>query len=116
MAGDKLQPWTAGPSGRGTLNILWTCLSTLSLCVWTAVHPNIKPSMKPGSPYYQRAGMMLIAIVFPEVILSSAWSQYRSARLTCSIINNSALKEEGIASVRNNPFSFLLVLLSFIVA
>lgn len=88
MQDDIKQPWTAGPPGRGTLNILWTCISTLALCVWTAVHPNIKPSVGLNSSYFARAGMMLLAIVFPEHILSTAWSQYRSARMTCSIVNN----------------------------
>jgi len=73
------QGWTNGPNTRGTFDILWLCLTTLALCVWTAVHPNI--SLKPGTKnsLVTRLGMMLVAIVFPEVIISSAWRQLRSS-------------------------------------
>jgi len=73
------QGLTSGPNTRGTFDILWLCLTTLAMCVWTAVHPNI--SLKPGTKnsLVTRLGMMLVAIVFPEVIISSAWRQFRLA-------------------------------------
>ncbi|KAI9819453.1 MAG: hypothetical protein M1827_006900 [Pycnora praestabilis] len=32
------------PSGRGTFSLLWSCLSTLLICVWTAQHEDVPPS------------------------------------------------------------------------
>ena len=36
--------WKPEPNRRGTFGILSTCLVTLSLCVWTAIHLNIPSS------------------------------------------------------------------------
>jgi hypothetical protein len=33
--------WQPGPEGRGTLSILWSCVLTMILCVWTALHLNV---------------------------------------------------------------------------
>ncbi|KAE8147181.1 hypothetical protein BDV25DRAFT_160914 [Aspergillus avenaceus] len=69
------QGWNSGPDTRGSLDILWTCLSTLALCVWTAIHPNIPLSYTFWPTFLERVGLMVIAIMFPEVILTSAWGQ-----------------------------------------
>lgn len=46
----KYEPaWTSGPTRRGTLDILFSCVLTLVLCVWTTVHANIEPEMWHGS-------------------------------------------------------------------
>jgi hypothetical protein len=34
-------PWRPQPTFRGTFGILSTCLVTLGLCVWSAIHLNI---------------------------------------------------------------------------
>jgi hypothetical protein len=40
---EELAGWVAGPTTRGTLNIIFTCLITLFLCIWTTVQVNIEP-------------------------------------------------------------------------
>jgi len=35
--------WVAGPHTRGTLALVFSCVITLFLCVWTTVHVNIEP-------------------------------------------------------------------------
>lgn len=81
------QGWTAGPSDRGSIDILWTCLVTLTLCAWTAVHPNILPVPSASRTMIQRLGMMIVAILFPELIISAAWRQWRVSRWLCSEVN-----------------------------
>ncbi|KIW18539.1 hypothetical protein PV08_02827 [Exophiala spinifera] len=34
-------PWQDSPNGRGTMDIIWACLFTVFICVWTAVHLNV---------------------------------------------------------------------------
>lgn len=29
------------PTGRGTIEVLFSCIVTLGLCIWTAVHPDV---------------------------------------------------------------------------
>jgi hypothetical protein len=35
--------WQPEPRGRGTLSVLWSCILTMTLCVWTALHLNVPP-------------------------------------------------------------------------
>jgi len=37
---DKV-PWQLSPNQRGTMDIVWSCLFTVFICVWTAVHLNV---------------------------------------------------------------------------
>jgi hypothetical protein len=34
-------PWQDSPNFRGTMDIIWSCLFTVFICVWTAVHLNV---------------------------------------------------------------------------
>lgn len=71
--GNDIVHWTPNPTTRGTFNILATCLITLLLCVWTAVHLNISP---PGSfwrPFGRKVGWLILALVAPEVVAFTAW-------------------------------------------
>ena len=81
------QGWTSGPNGRGSFDILWNCLSTLALCVWSAIHPDILLVPSFSRAFLSRVGMMLIAIVFPEIIISAAWKQLRESRWLCAEVN-----------------------------
>ncbi|KAK3345005.1 hypothetical protein B0H65DRAFT_573650, partial [Neurospora tetraspora] len=40
--------WVTEPDIRGTFSILSTCIVTLVLCVWTAIHLNV-PGHKEGA-------------------------------------------------------------------
>ena len=49
IAESRYEPtWVAGPGTRGTLSLVFSCVITLFLCVWTTVHVNIEP---PSSEY-----------------------------------------------------------------
>ena len=74
-----MEGWRDTPEKRGTVQILWLYLTTLGLCAWTAVHPIIVLSPR-SSNFKERLGMMALAIVFPEIILSSAWAQLWTAK------------------------------------
>ncbi|KAH9214341.1 hypothetical protein DL95DRAFT_281242, partial [Leptodontidium sp. 2 PMI_412] len=76
-----------------TFNILWTCISTLALCVWTAVHPNILCTSSRRRAFVTRLGMMLVAIVFPEIIISAAWRQLKSSQMLRAEMNSLCLKQ-----------------------
>lgn len=85
----QVQGWTSGPQTRGTLDILWTCLATLGLCVWTAIHPNIPVVHNAWSTLFERLGLMVLAIIFPEIIITSAWGQRRRAKNLLVEVNRS---------------------------
>jgi len=88
--------FVAGPNIRGTLSILWNCLSIIVLCAWNIQHLNI-PSRRPYSDpsgnkhgWFRRSwwGLidtatalrwMALTIVVPEYIMGKALSERLAA-------------------------------------
>ncbi|KAG2076125.1 hypothetical protein BDR04DRAFT_1003752 [Suillus decipiens] len=67
-----------------TTRNLWTIISssivTLFACIYTAIHPNIpSPKDSPGSILLRRLGIMVMALIAPELIVSWAMRQWLSA-------------------------------------
>ena len=73
--------WRSEPSARGTWSILSTCLITLGLCLWTALHLNI-PRYKEGIwlPILRKAGWLLLGLLAPEMVAFTAWYQRKAAK------------------------------------
>ena len=75
---DLIHGWVSTDCGRGTSDILWSCLATMFLCVWTAMHLPV--------PYYHgqrplstrqklvRSGIgpALISVLVPEFLAVTA--------------------------------------------
>lgn len=104
------QGWTSGSQTRGTLDVLWTSLSTLALCVWTAVHPNITLSPSTSRNLLHRVGMMVLAIIFPELIISAAWRQLSVAQKLCSKTRKLRIDSRNREIVCSHSTSFSLIL------
>jgi len=94
-----------------TTRSLWTIVSssvlTLFACIYSAIHPNI-PSPH-DSPYYiirRRLGVIIMALIAPELIVTWAMRQWISARCVTR-----QFKESGYPKVRlesKGEFSLLL--------
>ena len=73
--------WVGSPDGRGTFDILWSCLFTIFLCTWTVLHLNIPA---PHETYYdfqrRKARWMVQALMAPEFVLIFATGQKVDAR------------------------------------
>lgn len=75
---DLVYGWVSTDCGRGTSGILWSCLATILLCVWTVIHLPV--------PYYRRdsqrslrqrvvrsgIGTALISVIAPEFLAITA--------------------------------------------
>src|SRR3569833_2350970 len=72
--------WKAGPTGRGTLMLVYGCLSTVFASTWTVLHLNVPD---PKEPWWKKAGRkakwMGITVLFPEFIFSKAVCELRLA-------------------------------------
>jgi hypothetical protein len=80
------------PSYRNTRSlwdIIWSCALTLFACTWTAIHPNI-PGMdeRKLAVLSRRLGIMIMALIFPELIITWATSQFLSAQYTAKAFND----------------------------
>lgn len=86
-AGPSTVGWVSDPDGRGTFSLVTSCLLTLGLCVWSALHLNI-PSKDEGRRKYwlRRVKWSVCGILIPEIVVLLAWRQWTSAgRLTNEI-------------------------------
>lgn len=62
-----------GPDGRGTVGLVWSCLLTLALCVWSALHLNIPWKHDTQINHWSRVlRRVLLGILAPELVLWAA--------------------------------------------
>ncbi|KAK4167168.1 hypothetical protein QBC43DRAFT_312281 [Cladorrhinum sp. PSN259] len=73
--------WTKSPDGRGTLDIVLSCLITTFLCCWTSVYPNI-PAPGDGiwAPFRDKLGLACLGLLGPDFVMVLAIGQRSSAR------------------------------------
>lgn len=73
--------WVSDPMGRGTSGLLLSCLLTLGLCVWSAMHLNIPQKHESTLQYWLRnAKWVSLGVLIPELVVLSAWRQWLSAK------------------------------------
>ncbi|KAH8890305.1 hypothetical protein GQ53DRAFT_651169 [Thozetella sp. PMI_491] len=72
--------WFDGPSGRGTMSLVYSCASTIFACTWTVMHLNL-PGPDEGSMtrLLRKAKWLALNILFPEFVFSKAVCELRLA-------------------------------------
>jgi len=78
--------WQPEPRGRGTYGLVSSCVLTMVLCIWTAVHLNLpkqrkrddKSNMTPQT--VRKVGWLLMGLFAPELVVWTAFEQHREAR------------------------------------
>ena len=78
--GPSAPAWVEGPSGRGTYEILQSCIATLLLCGFTAVAINVHPTDSKLRHFLRRAWWMVVTIIAPEYVLWCAFDQFWTAK------------------------------------
>jgi hypothetical protein len=66
--------WRSEPRHRGSYNILSTCLFTIALCVWTALHLNIPAYRKAKWQWYRKLKWLIVGLFAPEMVSCEASS------------------------------------------
>ncbi|RPB08409.1 hypothetical protein P167DRAFT_512310 [Morchella conica CCBAS932] len=84
-------PYRAEPQGRGTMGLILSCLITLTLCVWTAIHLNINVDPSPGKKLRRKALWLFIGLFAPELVLWAAFEQWRNARAILRFLKNESM-------------------------
>lgn len=78
--------WQPEPLGRGTYGLLSSCILTMVLCVWTAVHLNLPEHRGHDHKYlpsYQMGRKMwwlLLGLFAPEIVAWTAFEQRRQSK------------------------------------
>jgi hypothetical protein len=87
--------WVADPAGRGTWSLLYSCLFTLLLCVYTAIHLNVPPPNDTKLTFWLRkTKWVAIAIFGPELVVYTAFEQWFLAKKFMKAINEAAAKSK----------------------
>ncbi|KAM0802741.1 hypothetical protein BDR22DRAFT_819419 [Usnea florida] len=107
--GTDIVHWKPSSETRGTFDILSTCIITMLLCVWTAVHLNVSPPGNVWTPRLRKVGWMILALLAPELVAYTAWYQRRQALSIMRVVNDTfvlpnppswlSIAEKGIRSV-----------------
>ncbi|KAF7365584.1 hypothetical protein MVEN_00431800 [Mycena venus] len=68
-------------SCRTLFSIISGCLATIFACTWVSVHPNVPPpDLGNLALSWRRFGMMLVAVIAPELMVGFAARQFLDAR------------------------------------
>jgi hypothetical protein len=61
--------WQAEPLTRGTWSILSSCLTTMTLCIWTSLHLNM-PRKGEGfmASFIRKTGWLICGLFAPELV------------------------------------------------
>ncbi|KAF9008049.1 hypothetical protein BDQ17DRAFT_1221615, partial [Cyathus striatus] len=66
---------------RSALDISWSCVSTLILCTWVSIHPNIPaPTDEGWKILWRRLKTIYWAVIAPELVTFWALKQYKGAK------------------------------------
>ncbi|RAH64382.1 uncharacterized protein BO66DRAFT_242417 [Aspergillus aculeatinus CBS 121060] len=78
--------WVASPEGRGSIDILWSCCTTVILCCWVSVYPNVgSPNDSKWHPLVDKFNLFCISLLGPDFLFGIAWGQFESARRSVKV-------------------------------
>jgi hypothetical protein len=88
-------------NGRGTISLVTSCILTLLLAVYTAIHLNINPSKgwwagQWWPTFREKLGWMLIATLAPELVIWIAIGQLQVARKVVKSIKDPAIGPQNV--------------------
>ncbi|PSN66377.1 hypothetical protein BS50DRAFT_526400 [Corynespora cassiicola Philippines] len=88
---------------RDTLSLLVSCLVTLGLCVYSAVHLNVPSKNESYSRMvWKELKWCLVGLFGPELVLYAAWRQWASAKQLCDEVEK---KNDSIDKININVSS-----------
>lgn len=91
---ELIRGWVAAPDGRGTIDILWSCLFTIFICTWTIFHPDIpKPYESQWHQILWKVKVKVMVIFVPELVFAIAISEYFDARKARDALQRLGMKQ-----------------------
>ena len=92
----KFVGYVGDPNGRGTASLVISCLLTLILCVWSALHLNIPFENQTTLGHFLLNLRWIVAGVYaPELVVFTAWRQWSSARILGSLVKDSQERQQA---------------------
>lgn len=105
--------FVTAPNVRSTMNIVWSCVSTILLCCWSIQHLNVPPQFQPKTTrqrllrklflLWRKVKWMMMALFAPEVLLAKAVTDLRSCLLNSPMLKKLA-DEDGVPWSKAHTF------------
>lgn len=85
--------WVSSPDSRGTIDIIWACILTTFLCVWTVLTLNV-PARDTTYWAFTRTKLkwMTVALFGPEGLFGVAGGQWSYARIGVKAFRNAGIE------------------------
>ncbi|KAK7972231.1 hypothetical protein PG988_006365 [Apiospora saccharicola] len=91
----KLVGYVNDPDGRGTPSLIISCLLTLVLCVWSALHLNVPSQHATRLDIFLLNLRWVIAGLYsPELVVFAAWRQWSSARILQKLVEDTMQRDD----------------------
>lgn len=98
---NRTMAWVPEPTIRGTWGILSSCIITISLCVWTAVHLNIPEHQKTKRQLWRKIKWLVLGLLAPEMVAYVAWHQRKEAKKILSHIRDHSGQPPSQSRIRS---------------
>lgn len=105
--------FVTAPNVRSTMNIVWSCISTILLCCWSIQHLNIPPQFQPKTTrqklmrklffFKRKVKWMMMTLFAPEALLANAVSDLHSCLLHSPVLKELA-EEDGVPWSKTHTF------------
>jgi hypothetical protein len=80
--------WNPEPQGRGTIGLLWSCLATIFICVWSALHLNLPAeSDSTWGRTKRQVGYVVLGLFATEWLSYIALDDFEATRKMKSQVN-----------------------------
>jgi hypothetical protein len=92
-------------SCRTFTNLVWSCLTTIFACTWTAIHRNIPASRKGKlSGILETGKIIVVALLVPEWVLAWAIRQFLNARAVGKALEDARTEARNTWGAKRKAF------------
>ena len=86
--------WVSEPDGRGTMSLLWGCLSTLFICLWASMHLNVPAEDDSAlARFGRKLKWTCISAIAPELVSAMAFAQWWTSHRDTKLLRKEGLEQ-----------------------
>ena len=92
-----VQGWVSTNCGRGTIDIIWSCLATILICSWTVLHLDVPtPEQTDWNTIRTKALSMIVIVILPESLITASVRNFVGARNESLVLRRLGVKHRTL--------------------